>query len=311
MPTISSVELARRCGVSQGTVDRALHDRPGISASTRDRVREEAARLGYVPQAAARALITGSHRLIGLILFGIDNQFTARVIRSIEESARMAGYELLIAFSNRDPALERRYLRRFLERRIDGIIVFPVTRGSEELEIAAKQKVPVVSLFNHLEMPQASYLGLDEEGAMSALAKRLSRKGCRRVAFMTYPVGRGENADAVERRRCCFAAAAHRCGIDLRMVLADQTPAAWDGIDAIACHNDRLAFRLLREIRSAKPRHPLPKVTGFDAADEWEPLAATFAVPYDAMARCAVQFIQQRKYGKSCLFKAKPQWNDL
>ena len=54
---ISSLELARICGVSQGTVDRALHSRGRISDQTRRRILEAARKHGYTPNPAARELV--------------------------------------------------------------------------------------------------------------------------------------------------------------------------------------------------------------------------------------------------------------
>lgn len=309
MANTSTTELARRCGVSQGTVDRALHGRPGIAEATRQRILAEAAKLGYVPHHAARALITGSHHLIGLILFGLDNQFTARVIRAIEHEAHGAGYDLLVAFSNRDPEVERRYLRRFLERHVDGIILFPVTRDSEELQLAVKRKVPVVSLFNRLDSPKANEVSLDEAAAMRSLAGRLAVKGCRKVVFLTYPVHPGENQDALFARRDAFCGAAKRERIEVTVCTPDKIPPTLDGFDAFVCHNDLLAVRLLQSAT-----HASPTVTGFDAADEVNlsgSLAATFAVPYDQIARHAVEWICKRRFGSRKVFDPKPIWNQL
>jgi LacI family transcriptional regulator len=49
-------EIARLLGVSIGTVDRALHARPGISAKTRAKVLRKAEELNYRPNVAARNL---------------------------------------------------------------------------------------------------------------------------------------------------------------------------------------------------------------------------------------------------------------
>src|ERR1035438_331041 len=62
-------EIARQAQVSIGTVDRALHSRPGISEATRNKVLETAEKLGYTPNLAARALAVGrSGFLIGVCI---------------------------------------------------------------------------------------------------------------------------------------------------------------------------------------------------------------------------------------------------
>lgn len=64
---ISSLQLAKLCGVSQGTVDRALHNRGRVSEQTRARILEAARAQGYVPNPAARELMTGRSTLVAAI----------------------------------------------------------------------------------------------------------------------------------------------------------------------------------------------------------------------------------------------------
>ena len=60
-------DLARECGVSVATVSKALNGQSDISAATRDRVREAARRMGYVPNMAARAMKTNRTYNLGVL----------------------------------------------------------------------------------------------------------------------------------------------------------------------------------------------------------------------------------------------------
>ena len=51
--------LAKLCGVSIGSVDCALHDRPGISRATKDKILRKAEEIGYRPNLPARSLVKG------------------------------------------------------------------------------------------------------------------------------------------------------------------------------------------------------------------------------------------------------------
>ncbi len=72
---ITSVDVARRAGVSQSAVSRVFT--PGASASkeTVEKVRRAAAELGYRPNVLARSLITGRSRIIGLVVAYLENYF--------------------------------------------------------------------------------------------------------------------------------------------------------------------------------------------------------------------------------------------
>lgn len=61
-------EIARSLGISIGTVDRALHSRPGVSKRTRDRVLTMAEELNYRPNVAARTLKLNHRLRVGVFL---------------------------------------------------------------------------------------------------------------------------------------------------------------------------------------------------------------------------------------------------
>src|SRR5690242_1058944 len=67
---VTSADVARLAGVSRATVSYVLNDRPGqsISTDTRSRVLDAAARLGYAPSAAARALRSGRSEVVLCLL---------------------------------------------------------------------------------------------------------------------------------------------------------------------------------------------------------------------------------------------------
>ena len=92
-------EIARQAQVSIGTVDRALHSRPGISEATRNKVLETAEKLGYMPNLAARALAVGrSGFLIGVCIPEEIHHFYDQMRDGIFDEARRAervGMELI------------------------------------------------------------------------------------------------------------------------------------------------------------------------------------------------------------------------
>ena len=79
---VTSVDVARRCGVSQSTVSLVLSGKGAgrVSARTAEAVRTAAAELGYRPNAAARALKTGAARTIVLVVPDVTNPFFGAVL---------------------------------------------------------------------------------------------------------------------------------------------------------------------------------------------------------------------------------------
>src|SRR6478752_3162162 len=76
---VTSRDVARLAGVSQPTVSRALRDDPRVSEETKQRVREAAALLNYVPSDVGRALSSGRTHRIGLLVTDLDNEFYAHI----------------------------------------------------------------------------------------------------------------------------------------------------------------------------------------------------------------------------------------
>ncbi len=129
MKRVGLHEIARRAEVSIGTVDRALHSRPGISETTRKKVLEIAEILGYTPDLAARALAVGrSQFLIGVCIPEEIRHFYDQMRDGIFEEARRAarvGMELIYRPVPRLGEIEHRQLSSLLDEDLRGLIVMP------------------------------------------------------------------------------------------------------------------------------------------------------------------------------------------
>ena len=123
LPTIP--ELARLCGVSRGTVDRALNGRPDISDKTRAHVLKIAQQNGYVPNVLARSLVTGKSNTIAIVVFDLRNRHFAQMINAIQQSIFQAGYFSYICITEKDRKRETQILRDLAARKVDGIIIHP------------------------------------------------------------------------------------------------------------------------------------------------------------------------------------------
>ena len=92
MDKVTSLEVAKRAGVSQSAVSRVFT--PGASASNKTvlKVREAAQELGYRPNILARSLITGKSRIIGLIVAYLDNYFYPVALEKLSNTLQKEGY---------------------------------------------------------------------------------------------------------------------------------------------------------------------------------------------------------------------------
>ena len=91
--------VARLAGVSQKTVSRVFNNEPKVSEETRARVLAAARQLGYRPNGAARALLTGRHDRIGVVSLGTAHYGPSSLLVALERAARLANYSLIVANS--------------------------------------------------------------------------------------------------------------------------------------------------------------------------------------------------------------------
>lgn len=137
-------DVARLAGVSQKTVSRVFNNEPTVTEETRERVLAAAARLGYRPNGAARALLTGRTYRIGVVSLGTAHFGPSSLLVALERAARATGYSLSIAHTfEDDPDGLRSAVGRLLAQGVDAIILSePIDDGGEPLEV----DVPVLTL---------------------------------------------------------------------------------------------------------------------------------------------------------------------
>ena len=117
-PRVTLKRIAEAAGVHPATVSRALDPEKSamISDETRALVLEKAAELDYHPSIPARTLRHGRSATIGVIVADLENPYTARMVRGIENALEGRGIMALIAETQDDvdrihtwqPALRRR-----------------------------------------------------------------------------------------------------------------------------------------------------------------------------------------------------------
>ena len=92
----TSIDVARRAGVSQSAVSRVFT--PGASASrqTVEKVRKAANELGYRPNSLARAMVSGKSRIIGLVVAYLQNQFYPEALEKLSNELQERGYHVLV-----------------------------------------------------------------------------------------------------------------------------------------------------------------------------------------------------------------------
>lgn len=181
-------DVAKLAGVSPGTVSRVFNGNVNVKKATKERVQKAAEQLNYSPDLMARSLKMKETKTIGLVFPDIGSEGFVATIKSIEAECFRKGYSLILCNSEEDPERENLYIRSLLKRRIDGLILIPVTNEIKrytELEI---EKIPLIILGRMIEGIKADVIkGNDYIGCYES-TKYLLELGHRKIGVLSKPL---------------------------------------------------------------------------------------------------------------------------
>jgi LacI family transcriptional regulator len=267
-------DVARAAGVSVATVSRAFNDSGPVHAETRQRIRDVAQAMRYVPNSAARTLTTSKANACGVLLPDLYGEFFSEVIRGIDQTARRHGHHLLVS-SSHDEQSELEAAVRAMRGRVDGLILMLPDIDVHAVAANLPEQLPVV-LINAADSEGAfDTITLDNYGGAYTMVRHLLAQGRERVAIIT---GSPRNQDARERLRG-YSAALWDAGAEWRAdweIPGDFTEAggyragkALAALDprpnAVFAANDAMAIGALSAFREAGLLVPIDiAVGGFD-----------------------------------------------
>lgn len=180
-------DVAKRAGVSIGTVSRVLNAHHAVAPSTRQAVLSAIDELDYRPNALARGLLSARTHSLGMLVPDLGNPMVVRMIQGVESAALEHGYTLLLGDAHDDETVQARHLRELLERRVDGLLCFPVGGGRAVREAVQRAGVPTMMLSRSAPDPLLPCVVVDERPALAAAVHDLLSLGHRRIAIVAKP----------------------------------------------------------------------------------------------------------------------------
>lgn len=177
-------EVAAEAGVSLGMASRVLSDYGYYGVDTKKRVQAAARRLGYRPNHAARALRSGRSKAIGVVVSNILSYHWTTFVHALEAAAASSGYQVLLGSTGDDPTAERKYLRTFQERNVDGIILSPSDTNEALLQELQDAGMPLVLIESHSEALKAPRINIDDRAAARRAVEHLIDLGHERIGIV-------------------------------------------------------------------------------------------------------------------------------
>ncbi|WP_231263421.1 LacI family DNA-binding transcriptional regulator [Nocardioides alpinus] len=282
-------DVARRAGVSAGTVSNVLNRPQLVHEVSRRRVEQAMVDLGFVRNESARQLRGGLSRTLGYVMLDAANPFFTDVANGADHVAEERGLSLFLCNSRNTAARERALLRRLEEQRVQGVLVTPTDSDSPWLAELAGRGTPLVIVDRTPTSGRFCSVSVDDVRGGRLAVGHLVALGHRRVAYVGGPDSLGQVRDRLVGARLAWQEAGLRAG-DLRVIrtsdlgVADGRSAGErlaglprDGRPTAAfCANDLVALGLLQQANLSGLRVPEDlAIVGYDDID----FAAAAAVP--------------------------------
>ncbi|MET8334217.1 LacI family DNA-binding transcriptional regulator [Streptosporangium canum] len=298
-PTLEKV--AARAGVSRATASRVVNGSTRVAPRIREAVNRAVEELGYVPNQAARSLVTQRADSIALVfpepatrVFSDDPTF-AGIIRGVSLEIEKADKQLVLMLTGPDGSYHR--VERYATNgHVDGVIVASM-HGTDPLPgILTRRGVPVVCGGRPSVPGDLPYVDMDNAGGAERAVRHLVERGRRRIATIAGPQDMIAGIDRLAGYRDVLRDSDRRSivavgdftresgAIAMRQLLADDPD-----LDAVFVANDLMALGALRTLGRAGRAVPGDvAVVGFDdipAAAYAEPPLTTVRQPTVEMGR--------------------------
>nr|WP_245374296.1 LacI family DNA-binding transcriptional regulator [Crossiella equi] len=285
-PTLEDV--AAVAGVSRATVSRVINDSPRVSPEAREAVHNAVRQLGYVPNKAARTLVTRRTEAIALVLSEQENKVFddphfATAVRTATEELSTMDTQMVLMLTH-DETTHARVLRFLGAGHVDGALMMAPHRNDPLPAAVAELPIPVVFSGKLWQPEDGLYLvDNDNVGGARMATEHLLGLGRRTVVSITGPVDEkaaldrlagwqqavGADQDEVSRLTACGEFTREGGEQAMRELLA-RVP----DLDAVFAANDLMADGALRVLRAAGRKVPEEiAVVGFDDQPAVAPLS--------------------------------------
>lgn len=254
---VTSVDVARKAGVSQSAVSRVFTPGASVSPKMADKVLKAADELGYRPNVLARSLITGRSKIIGLVVAYLENQFYPDALEKLSTALQEHGYHILVFMVSNDDASVDKVMGELLDYQVDGIITASVGMSNALAARCSAAGVPVVLFNRGQDDDRLNQVTSNNLAGGRKIAEFLLAGGHRKIAHIAGWSGSSTGRD----REAGFRAGLVAAGIEpvacidgmykreTAAAAAREIFSASDRPDAVFVGNDHMAFAVMDVLR--------------------------------------------------------------
>lgn len=182
---VKLIDIAAKTGYTVGTISKALQNKEGISQETREAIMKAAKEIGYIANAQAGGLRSGSSKTIAIIVSDIANPLFSIKIKTCVEELEKHGYRAIVMDTEERPEREEQAVISALSKNVDGVLLCPNQKDTHSIELLRQNGMPFVLMGRRFEDTQDDYLVCDDERGGYLAGKHLAELGHRRILVIS------------------------------------------------------------------------------------------------------------------------------
>lgn len=187
MKRITLKDIAKISGVSIKTVSRVVNKEKYVSVETQEKISQILKEYNYIPNLAAKSLVSNRTDTIGLIVPNLENPFYSRLLRGVVQTAEKNKFGVIVSESRFDIKIGEKYLRTFLARGVDGILIATLDLDENIIHSLNKMKKPFVLMTCCIDKPKVNYVIADDYKAGVRVVEYIINLGHKNIAFLKGP----------------------------------------------------------------------------------------------------------------------------
>lgn len=186
--------VAKAAKVSASTVSRYFNHPELLKSATRKRIDSAVRRTGYIRNRAAQTIHGIRSGTIGVLVPTLDHAIFAEVVQAFSDTVDKLGFTILLASHGYDLQREYAILRKFLEHRVDGVVLTGLDHDEAVFQLLEQQQIPSLSMWNYASDATFPCIGADNELAGRMVAEHIISLGHTKVACMFPPTEGNDRA---------------------------------------------------------------------------------------------------------------------
>lgn len=274
MKKITIKEVAEEAGVSKTTISRFLNNNYGnMSKETKAKIAEVIERLNYRPSKQAQALKSKHSYLIGVVVADISNMYSSLLLKGIGQVLEQSGYQMIIMDAANSITQEKDLLEKLLDQSVEGIILQPSSRQSENYEFISERNIPLLLVDRQTEPERWSSVLTNNVASTKTVLEKALEKGYEQVVVVSEPI---KDVSTRGLRYTTAEKVVKDVGKDCRLVEIDQDNQLNDILEEIrAEHKRTLLFasngRMLMDVLTwlIHEKIEIPNEIGVTGFDDW------------------------------------------